>query len=460
MKSETGVLRRSLGLIDASALVIGCVIGVGIFRSAASVARHLHTPGLIMAVWAAGGFLSFCGALCYAELGAAYPKTGGDYIYITKAYGPAAGFLFGWTKLFIERIGTIAILGFVFAEYLGYVTPLSALRIKAVATCAIVFLTLVNVVGVQVGTGVQNFLTALKMLCLLLMIGAGFLFSPPAGISPGPTGAGPTPPLLSMADGSTLRAFGVALAFVLWTYGGWTESAYVAGEIRNPEKILPRSILVGLSIVTVLYLLVNWVYLITIPVSEMPSHSLVAAEVMKKIFGPVGASATALMICGSAFGALNGYILTAGRLLLAVGRDHAVFRKLSGVSPRFATPAAALLFNSAGAVLLVWIGTFDQIVTYSTVVISIFFALAAMAVFILRIREPEVPRPVRVWGYPVTPVLFVLGIGLFIADVTWMEPREALFGFGLLALGIPFYFWSRVLERQGYNEATGQQPSE
>ncbi len=437
-------LKRALGLADATALVVGCTIGAGIFRMAAPIAGHLHTAGLVMAIWVIGGFVSFCGALCYAELGAAYPKTGGDYIYISKAYGPAAGFLFGWTKVFTERIGTIAILGFVFAEYLGFLFPYGSIGTKAVATAAILLLTAANVVGIHVGKGVQNFLTALKLCALGGIIGVGLMNGSSA--TPGQavwfTSTGP-----ASVDFGTLRALGVALVFVLWTYGGWTESAYVAEEIRDPHRNLPWSILLGLGIVTLLYLAVNWVYLLYIPLDQMPGKPLVAAEVMKGVLGPAGGKVAALMVAASAFGALNGYILTSGRILLALGRDHPLFSRLSSVDPRFATPVKALSFNALSALGLVWLGTFEQIVTYSTVVISIFFALAALGVIVLRVRDPLTPRPYRVWGYPVTPVLFVLAMGLFVADVTWMQPRESLFGFGLMALGVPLYAWSRALGR-------------
>ncbi|MDO8730783.1 MAG: amino acid permease [Candidatus Omnitrophota bacterium] len=428
-------LRRSLHLPDATALVIGCVIGAGIFRTAASISKHLQEPWLVMAVWVAGGFISFCGALCYAELGAAYPKTGGDYVYIKKAYGPAAGFLFGWTKIFTERVGTIAVLGFVFAEYLSGVLGLSPVQTRELAMLGILGLTWANIAGIHVGKGVQNLLTAVKLIALLAII--------VVGLSVAPAAAAASLPAVSSLDLSTLQAFGVALVFVLWTYGGWTESAYVAEEIHDPHRNLPWSILLGLSVVTLLYLAVNWVYMRVIPLSEMPGTPLVAAEVMRRALGPAGATVTSLMIASSAFGALNGYILTSGRILMAVGQDHPLFSRLAALHPVFATPARALAFNAAIAVLLVWVGTFDQIVTYSTVVISVFFALAALAVIVLRVKDPATPRPYRVWGYPVTPVLFVLALGLFVANITWTQPKEAVFGFLLAAAGLPVYFLSK-----------------
>ncbi len=429
--------------MDAAALVVGCTIGAGIFRMASPISKSIQSPGLFMGIWVLGGLISFCGALCYAELGAAYPKAGGDYAYITKAYGPMAGFLFGWTKVFTERIGTIAILGFVFSEYLGFVLPYGPVGTKAMATGAILFLTLANVVGIHVGKGVQNFLTSLKILAIAGIIVAGFL-----SVRHGHGAALGQPFFGDVLNLGTLQSLGVALVFVLWTYGGWGEATYMVEEMKDPPRTLPWSILWGLTLVTGLYLAVNWVYMMYIPLSEMPGHPLVAAEVMRIIFGPIGGTATALIVASSAFGALNGFIMTSGRILMAVGRDHPLFARLAHIHPVFATPAKAILFNSIGAIVLVWTGTLDQIVTYSTVVISIFFAMAALSVIFLRIRDPHAPRPYRVWGYPVTPILFALAMILFIINVTFMQPKDALLGFVLLTLGFPLYGWSRALERR------------
>ncbi|MCM8794216.1 MAG: amino acid permease [Candidatus Omnitrophica bacterium] len=440
VSSAPGTLRRDLGFLDAAAIVIGCVVGVGIFRTAASVATHLQSSAMVTAVWLFGGIISFCGAICYAELGAAYPKAGGDYVYLTKAYGRLAGFLFGWTKLFIERIGTIAILGFVFAEYLGFVFVFTPREIKVMATAAIVFLTAANAIGVHVGKRIQNLLTSLKIAALAAIVAAGFT----AGHG---EAAHLQPVWPSVIDGGLLRSFGVALAFVLWTYGGWAEPAYMAEEIRRPERNLPLAMFWGLALVTGFYLLVNWVYILYIPLSEMPRKPLVAAEVMQAALGPAGAKVTSLMVACSAFGALNGMIMTTSRILLAVGRDHPLFARLSEVHPHFSTPIWALTFNTAAAVLLVWVGTFEQIVTYSTVVISVFFAMTALAVIRLRKKDPHRHRPYRVWGYPATPIFFVAATALFIVDVAVMEPKESVFGFGLLLMGLPLYVWSQMLKK-------------
>ena len=434
--SKPSSLIRALGLFDATMLVVGCIVGVGIFRTASSIATHLPSPSLILALWVVGGLVSLCGALCYAELSTLFPQSGGDYVYITQGYGRFWGFLFGWTKLFIERTGTIAILGFVFAEYLGRLFPMSPVALRGLAAGSIVLLTAINVLGVRRGTAVQNIFTVLKIGALVSVIATGVIAL--AG------GRGVAVdwrlPALTLP---VIQSSGVAFVFVLWTFGGWTEAAYVAEEIRDPSRTLPRSILGGLALVTVLYLLVNISYLVCVDMTDLPTTTLVASHVLERLWGNPGATFIAVMVACSAFGALNGYILTGARILYAMGKDHPLFGRLSAVHPTYHTPALALWTNAAIAVVLVFTKTFDQIMTYSTVVISVFFVMAVLGVIVLRRAHPTRPRPYRAWGYPLTPLLFSLVMCGFILDVCVKQPREALFGFGLLVLALPFYALSR-----------------
>jgi len=416
-------------------LVIGCIVGVGIFRTASSIAGQLHSPLLILALWVFGGLLSLCGALCYAELASMFPASGGDYVYISEIYGRFWGFLFGWTKLFIERTGTIAILGFVFAEYTGRVVAFDEALLRWVAAAAILLLTAINVVGIRWGKYVQNVFTALKIAALISIIAAG--------VSAALTQNTVNPSWqLPVVDGSLLQAMGVALVFVLWTYGGWTEAAYVAEEVQDPTHNIPRAIIQGVILTTLLYLLVNWSYLLFVPIESLPQTPLVASRVMQDALGDLGGLFIAWMVACSAFGALNGYILTGGRILYAMGKDHALFDRLASVHPAFHTPALALWANAVIAIGLVFTKTFDQIMTYSTVVISVFFTLAVFGVMILRRTKPRHPRPYRAWGYPATPILFCLTMIGFILDVCAKKPAEASFGFLLLALGLPLFWWS------------------
>ena len=428
---------RALGLSDATLLVIGCIVGVGIFRTAGSIAAHVTSPLLILSLWLFGGILSLCGALCYAELAAMFPKSGGDYVYLTHIYGRFWGFLFGWTKLFVERTGTIAILGFVFAEYLGGVLGYPAGLVRWVAALAVLTLTAINAAGIRWGTYVQNGFTLLKIGSLGAIVVVGWLAQRgQASLWSGPA----IPQTLSM-----WQSFDTALIFVLWTYGGWTEAAYVAEEVKNPERNIPLAILSGLLLTTVLYALVNAVYLWYLPPSEMSRTGLVASAVMQRAVGAAGGVFIGWMVACSAFGALNGYILTGGRILYALGRDHPLFARLGEVHPQFHTPATALWLNAAVAIALIFTKTFEQIMTYSTVVISVFFTMAVFGVMILRRTQPARIRPYRAWGYPLTPVVFGLVMIGFILDVCVKQPAESLFGFGLLAIGLPLYGISRRL---------------
>ena len=436
MSRTAPALVRSLGLGDATMLVVGCIVGVGIFRTASPIAGQIQSPALFLALWLVGGAVSLCGALCYAEMSSMYPASGGDYVYIREVYGRFWGFLFGWTKLFIERTGTIAILGFVFAEYASRVTPYGPGTLRWVATGAILLLTAVNVAGVRWGTYVQNVFTILKIAALIILIAAG-IHAVVTRTALAPDWA------LPRMDLGTLQSLGVAFVFVLWTYGGWTEAGYVAEEVKRPTRNVPKAIVGGVLLVTVLYLLVNASYLLFIPMDELVKTPLVASHVMQEALGPAGAPFIASMIACSAFGALNGYILTGGRILYALGKDHALFGRLGTVHPAFHTPALALWTNAAIAVGLVFTKTFEQIMTYSTVVISVFFVMAVFGVVRLRRARPRQPRPYRAWGYPLTPLVFCLTMVAFIIDVCVKEPGEAAFGFILLALGLPLYAMSQ-----------------
>lgn len=431
--------RRDLSLFDASLLVVGCIIGAGIFRTPSSIAAHLHSPFLILLVWLIGGLFSLCGALCCAELAASFPKAGGDYIFITESYGRLAGFLFGWTKLFIERTGTVAVLGVVFAEYLRFVFPFTDEAVKSIACFAIFALTLANIIGVSWGKWVQNAFALLKIASLAAMVGAGLVrwASSPSASSF----------VMGPLNVSTFQSLGVGLIFVLWTYGGWTEAAYVAEEVKDPERNLPRAIVLGLLLTMTLYLAVNAVYLAFLSPQEMAGEKLVAAAVMERMFGRGSGNLIAMLVSLSAFGALNGYILTGARILYALGRDHSLFARLAKLHPQFKTPITALWFNAAAAMMLVLTKSFDQILTYTTVAIWVFFGLAGASLFVLRRKYPTLKRPYRVWGYPVVPILFLASTLFFIVNACLTEPRESFFGLGLVALGLPLYGLSRWMER-------------
>lgn len=449
MNSERPGLVRGLNVWDAGALVVGCVIGAGIFRLSDSVAKFSPSPAVFLLAWVLGGVISLCGALCYAELATLFPRTGGDYIFLTEAYGRFWGFLFGWTKLFVQRTGTIAIIALVFAEHAARVLGAGSSIVKPVATAAIVLLTAANIAGLKLGKNIQNVFTLLKVLAIILIVAVGCLAGKGSVENLRPFWPEWSPGLFS--------AIGLALIPVLWTYGGWENAAYVAEEVRDPQRNLPRSIVVGLLTATGLYLLVNAVYLYYMPLPEMRATDLVAAGTMDKVWTGVGGRVVAAMVMISTFGALNGFILAGGRILLAMSRDHALFQKLADVNPATHTPAYALACNGAIAVFLTWTRKLHEIVEYTEIVIYLFFALSGLSLFLFRRRGPAPQGSYRVWGYPFTPIVFVLMSLAFAINailegtkVSWfgVSVSTPLIGVGIAILGAPLYFLSEKLARK------------
>jgi len=427
-EGQDRALSRQLGLLDSAAIIVGVVIGVGIFRVPASIAAYLSSPLLVLAAWVAGGLLALCGGLCYAELAASFPKSGGDYVYLRESYGPAVGFLFGWTQLLVVRPGSIAGIAFIFAEYAAHFFPLSLWGVRAVAIAAILLLTALNLRGLRFGRAAQNLLSAAKILGVLGLALAGLAVADASRLWSAP----PLP-----APASLPLAFGTALIFVMWTYGGWNESTYVAGEMKNPARHLPASIALGLFIILALYLGLNAVYLACIPADQIARTEMVAALLAEQLFGQAGGSLIAALVALSALGALNGMVLTSGRLGYAFGADHPRFGSLARVHSLYRTPAVALALNGLWSALLVCSGTFDQLVAYTSAVTWLFFALTAAGLFVLRCKFPDLERPYRVWS-PL-PVLF-LGASLWLTySAVDYSPAGALLGLAILLAGWPLY---------------------
>ncbi|MBL0059792.1 MAG: amino acid permease [Elusimicrobia bacterium] len=426
-----------LNLLDASALVVGCIIGAGIFRLSDSVARCSSSVGLFAAAWVIGGLLSLCGALVWAELATRFPKNGGEYVFLTEAYGPAWGFVYGWTRLFVSRTGTLAILAYVFAEHAVQVGRLEPSAVKPLATAAVLLLTGLNILGLRFGKGIQNVFTALKLLALFGIIAVGLA-----------AGKGDTAHFAPLwgSGRNWISQLGLALIPVLWTYGGWYEAAYVAGEVRDPQRNLPRAIVGGLLSVTVVYLLVNVVYLYYLPLPVLRETNLVAAGAMDRLFPGTVGRVVAAMVMISTFGALNGYILSGGRILEALGEDHGLFRIFGRRSAITQTPILAMLGNAGITLVLVWTGTLDTIVTYTEVVIYLFFAVTGISLFLFR-RKGGVPAGIYpVWAYPWTPLLFIaLNVAIAVNGI-WEQPRESLLGIAVAAVGFPLYLLSRRLD--------------
>jgi basic amino acid/polyamine antiporter, APA family len=437
-KSGTGELPRVLGLFSIVGIVIGSVIGSGIFIVPAAVAAQVRAPLLMLAVWVAGGLLSFFGALSFAELGAAYPRAGGMYVYLREAYGSLVAFLFGWTLFLVIDSGSIATLAVAFSsKYLTYFFALSPVAQKGIAICLVAFLVGVNYLGVRWGALLQNVLMVIKVGAILAVTVLVFLFA-----------HGDTAHWTAPAEGglpqNLASAFGVALVAVLWAYKGWEMATYTAGEFKDPGRNIPRGFLLGTGIVILLYLSANLAYLYVFPASSIAQAPRIAADAMNAALGPVGAAAISFIILFSIAGAANGNVLTAPRVLFAMSRDGLFFNKLGEVHPRFLTPHTAILAMGIWSAVLCVSGTFEQFFPYVIFGWWIFFSLTIFAVLILRRTRPALPRPYRTWGYPVTPVLFVLSALYISASTLITQPLNALAGLGIILTGVPVYwYWSR-----------------
>ncbi|MBI4550707.1 MAG: amino acid permease [Candidatus Latescibacteria bacterium] len=436
-------LLRGLGLVESTTLVVGGIIGSGIFLVPSIVARETGAPGLSLAVWVVCAVLATCGALCYAELSAALPETGGTYPFLRRAYRvPIFSFLFGWSLFFVIMTGAIGAVATAFASYAGYflgqAVPYGPWTQRLVAVSCILFLTAMNCLGVRVGGQIQNLFTFLKVAALVGLIGVGLLFGHRAGT--------PLTPFLPAAkSGSDLvTAFGTAMITTLFAYNGWYYSSFMAGEITQPQRTIPRSLILSMGIVLVIYLLANYVYLSILPFEHLQASTLVAADAMKAVIGPVGGGLIALAVMVSTFGTVNAQLLATPRVYYAMSRDRLFFGWINRVHPRFHTPTAAILFQGIWASGFALSGTYRQIITYAAFTNYLFLSMAVAGVLILRRREPLLHRPYRVWGYPVTPILFLLVSAGYLITSLIGRFQESMVGVALMLVGVPFYFyWSR-----------------
>jgi len=428
-------LPRVLGLISIIGIVIGAMIGSGIFINPSKVAQDVGTPGLMLAVWILGGILSFFGALAVAELGTMFTRAGGIYVYLREAYGPLVAFLFGWALFLIIESGTIATLAVGFStKYLPYFFTLSGLQTKVVAIALIAVLALVNILGVKKGAYLMNFLTSIKFVALIAICTLIFIFA--KGSTGNFLAAGSAP-----ADGGGLLGrFGLAMVAVLWAYKGWEACTYSAEEIRDPQKKLPLGLFIGTLAVLSLYVLANLAYLYVFPASRMAASGRIAADVMAEVFGPAGAAAIALLILLSMTGTANGHILTSPRVFFAMARDGLFFRSVARVHPKFQTPYVSIILLASWAAVLSLSGTFEQLFSYVIFGFWIFMGLTVAGVIILRRRRPDLPRPYKTWGYPVTPVLFILSSVFLTVNSLIQTFWNSAIGLGLIALGVPVFF--------------------
>jgi APA family basic amino acid/polyamine antiporter len=446
-------LKRDLGVWSAAAIVVGTVIGSAIFIVPRDMVNNVGSPFMVFAVWIFGGMLSLFGALSYAELAAALPEAGGEYVYLREAYGPLWGFIYGWTQMWVAKSGSIATLATGFFIYLAnfhpelervwLVVPLplgeagSPLQIRygqLLAMVVIAVLAIINYFGVKVGGNVQVAVTLVKvgLIVAIIVIGLGTGHGNIANYS------------TSIPAAGGITGFFAALVAALWAYDGWNNVSMVASEVQKPQRNLPLALIAGTLTVIALYLLANLAYFYILPASAVGSTNRVAGEAMRRVLGSTGANAVSIAAMISIFAALNGSILSGSRVPFAMARDRLFFRRVSYVHPRHRTPSVSILALSAWAAVLVLSGRYDQLYTYVIFASVILYGMATAAVIVLRYKRPDLPRPYRTLGYPVVPVVFVLGITCLVISTLWKSPRESLMGLVLVALGLPFYFyWKR-----------------
>jgi basic amino acid/polyamine antiporter, APA family len=430
-------LRRSLTLFDMTMIAIGGTIGSGIFLTPSLIAHALPSPVLILAVWTVGGLMAMSGALTFAELAALMPRAGGQYVYLTEAYGGLVGFLFGWAYFLVVNAGGLGALSVAFATYFGYFVPLGAAGTKGVAIAGLLLLTTVNVVGVRAGAIFSDVFTVLKIAGIAALIAVGFAF----GSSHTTTFALSA----SAVPGGLAAGLATAMVGVLWSTGGWQHATYASAEIRDPRRTLPLAMIIGTAAVTLIYILVNVAYMFLLTPLQIAASPRVAADAVSSVFGTAGGTAISLAIFVSTFGVVGIYTLTAPRIYFAMANQGLFFRRVAEVHPRFRTPAFAILAQSSWAVILIlfW-GTFENLISYVVFTDWIFFGLTAASVFIFRRRAPNAERRSAVPLYPWTPLFFVAMSAWFVAVTLLQRPAQAWAGIAFLALGVPVYFyWKR-----------------
>jgi basic amino acid/polyamine antiporter, APA family len=429
-------LQPELGLLDATMINVGTIIGASIFIVPSSIAALFSASFPTILVWIAGGIVSLFGALAIAELGAAMPRAGGQYVYLERAFGPVWGYLYGWGAAVIINPASIAFVAVAFATYLGFFLPFSALTVKLVAVAAILVLTAINCFGLRTGAMTQNILTLIKVGAIVGFVALCFLLS-------GGRAANIEPVWPSEPTGALVAPFGLAMILVLGAYDGWIETTYVGSEMRNPAKDMARSMVLSTLLVTGLYVAVSLACVWVLGQAGTARSTLVAADAMKVVMGPAGGALITIAILVSTSGCINGMIFTSARIPYAMALEGRFFRWAADLDLVHRSPNRVMIVQGLWASAMVFSGTYNQLLTYVVFVGFLFYAMSCLAVITLRRREPDMPRPYRSWGYPVTPVVFILFSGYLILNTIVNAPRDAAIGGGLLALGLPVYAWCK-----------------
>ncbi|OUL31062.1 amino acid permease [Nostoc sp. RF31YmG] len=434
---EKAVPQQSLTLPDAVALIVGIVIGAGIFQTPALVANYAGSELAVLLFWLIGGAVSLVGALCYAELATTYPHVGGAYYYLKRAFGREVAFLFAWARMTVIQTGSIALLAFVFGDYASQIWRLGTFSPSIYAAVAIALLTALNIVGLQQGKWTQNLLSAAKVLGLFLVVILGLAA---------------TPNTSTLVESASSGTWGLALVFVLLSYGGWNEAAYISAEIQNRQRNILRSLLISIGAIAVIYLLINWAYLRGLGLANMAKSEAVAADLMRSLWGEPGAFFVSLLIAISTLGATNATIFTGARTNYAMGQDFSLFSFMGRWQQRPSTPTYALVLQGAIALALVVLGTltrkgFETMVDYTAPVFWFFFLLSGISLLVLRKREPQITRSFHVPFYPFTPLLFCAVCGYLLYSSLVYTGIGAVVGVVVVVAGIPLLLWNSY--RQG-----------
>ena len=453
-------LARRLGLTSAIMVVVGSVIGSGIFLTPQRIAATVEVPGVMIFVWILTGLLTLAGALTNAEIASEIPEAGGQYVFFRILYSDLTAFLYGWTTFIVFQTGSIAAVAVAFARYFGYfvdlphlsaeleawkiplignIAPFADIGVKLVAISAITLVATVNYFGVQFGGFVQNIFTFLKVGAIGAIIVLGFT-----------VGTGSTAHFFPLwgapASGDLLGAIGVAMVATLWSYDGWNSLTYLAGEVKNPRRNIPLALIIGTVAIIAIYVLTNLAYLYILPIGEIATSKLVAADMMERIFRGYGGALISAAVMISTFGTVNGTSMTTARVYFAMAKDKLFFKNMSYVHPRYRTPTRSIVIQATWASLLTLTGTYDQIFTYVIFAGWVFYALGAAAIFIMRKRRPEAKGSYRVPGYPVVPLLFVIVATWFVINTLVHQTADSMVGLLLVVAGLPFYiYWKKQM---------------
>lgn len=471
-KNLKGGLLPTLGFYTTLAVVVGAVIGSGIFKKPAIMAQVTGSPELMLFVWVLAGVLTLFGALSNAEVASMIPETGGQYVYFEKMYGKFIAYMYGWALLAVIQTGSIASIAYVFAEYsqefsvfilphfskeieqsitftipfIGKFYPLANIGVKAITIGVILFLSFINYLGVRFGGQISLVFTIAKVLAILILIAFGFAFSN-GSLSNLSTDAS------TFSSNGKLIFAGIigAMSAAFWSYDGWNNITYIAGEVKNPRKNIPKSLTIGTFIIIAVYLLINIAFLYVIPIEQMAGSSRIAADVANIAMGPIGAMFVAAAVMVSTFGTTNGTIMVSSRVYYAMSQKGLFFSKIGKSHDKFFTPGNALILQAVWSSVLVMSGTFDQLTDMLIFVSWIFYAAGAYGVFILRKKMPNAERPYKVWGYPYVPAIFVAVATIYVFATLYTdigsyingesEIIRSVFGLFLLSLGIPFYLY-------------------